>query len=555
MFLVPGATRGDLSSRWRVSCLAVTICFLLLVPACLANGIYYPEQATPQMPSIPVQRALITYRDGVETLVVESALTSRSTNVGWVLPVPAEPTQLACGDPDMLRVLSAFAGPRVVHDLTEYWSLPVHIVVGVVPLVVLLIACRRRRWVFTGLAIWLFAVSLVLPSLTRAGTGSSDGIAVSAVQRIGPYEITTLRAKTPDDLSAWLTGNGLLPLPQAQRAVVADYIQQGWTFLVTRLAAVAGEQMQPPPIVATFPTPSCTFPMRLTQFAGSIARVELFIVARDAASAAGFRRITTDSYQQEAPYAPDYPLAYIAGETGITLAIPDITQMLWPGCSITRLDADLAPAEMSRDVTMGFAPAKPERQRLFSPRGRLELAELVILWGALPVLVTSGILFRGRRRPTRARVYAPASLAVATILAAVITIVAVPVTPIASATKVFPPHVQSLIQTVSSEVALRAFRGEISPDISAQQIIEQLPDQMRQTLCNPVTRGPLKVERTPGNISIRRSAGQTWFCMYDDQCREYATLLTPRSRLLAVSKRRDATASTKPAEAPAPGRR
>ena len=43
-------------------------------PAARADGSYFPEQAFTTLPTIPTQRALLCYRDGVETLLVESTL-------------------------------------------------------------------------------------------------------------------------------------------------------------------------------------------------------------------------------------------------------------------------------------------------------------------------------------------------------------------------------------------------------------------------------------------------------------------------------------------------
>jgi hypothetical protein len=72
--------------------LAAVAAMLAAAPAARGDGMYFPEHAFPELPTIPMQRALIVHKGGMETLVVESTFKSGSPGVGWVLPLPAEPT-------------------------------------------------------------------------------------------------------------------------------------------------------------------------------------------------------------------------------------------------------------------------------------------------------------------------------------------------------------------------------------------------------------------------------------------------------------------------------
>jgi len=81
----------------------------------LADGAYWPARAFPKMPEIPAQRAIVAYRDGIETLIVESAVTSESERVAWILPLPAEPTDIAPVDPGILTTASFCTRPHIVH--------------------------------------------------------------------------------------------------------------------------------------------------------------------------------------------------------------------------------------------------------------------------------------------------------------------------------------------------------------------------------------------------------------------------------------------------------
>ncbi len=74
--------------RIYLACSVLFILFFCLFSRAAGDGVYFPEPAIPKMPEVPHQRALIQFRDGIETLVVESSFQSDSNSVGWVLPVP-----------------------------------------------------------------------------------------------------------------------------------------------------------------------------------------------------------------------------------------------------------------------------------------------------------------------------------------------------------------------------------------------------------------------------------------------------------------------------------
>ena len=61
----------------RLHCLAIVVVSALASVA-FGDGCYIPEQAVRKVPAIPSQRALLSWKDGQETLMISSALDSES---------------------------------------------------------------------------------------------------------------------------------------------------------------------------------------------------------------------------------------------------------------------------------------------------------------------------------------------------------------------------------------------------------------------------------------------------------------------------------------------
>ncbi len=199
---------------------------LLLAGWTHGDGGYWPEPAVAALPKVPVQRAMIVYRNGVETLVVESTYETPSPSVGWVIPLPSEPTKLDVADAGMLKSLAMCIQPRIIHDLQGNLKTLLHIVVLIALLAGVVILTRDRKSRATGVlllvVLYLFVWSLLFSALGTAGVslGGGQGVMVASTQRVGNYEVSVLRAQSAGDLSAWLKGQGLKTLDETSEAVV-----------------------------------------------------------------------------------------------------------------------------------------------------------------------------------------------------------------------------------------------------------------------------------------------------------------------------------------------
>ena len=99
----------------KTKTIQIILVFLFILAICkfsLADGVYVPE-VRQKLPDIPVQRALIKYRDGAETLIIESTLNGSGKNFGWIIPVPGEPLRFEKLSPGLLKTLSVQIRPRI----------------------------------------------------------------------------------------------------------------------------------------------------------------------------------------------------------------------------------------------------------------------------------------------------------------------------------------------------------------------------------------------------------------------------------------------------------
>ena len=82
--------RAGASQEGRSALGAIGILLLLFIAAgrtALADGAFLSERAIKKLPAIPAQSAVIVFRDGQETLIVESALDGEGQSFGCIMPV------------------------------------------------------------------------------------------------------------------------------------------------------------------------------------------------------------------------------------------------------------------------------------------------------------------------------------------------------------------------------------------------------------------------------------------------------------------------------------
>jgi hypothetical protein len=292
-----------------------SIAVALIIVACtaataLADGKMFWREKVP--PKIPYQRALILYRDGTETLVLQSRYeipkTGEKTKLGWVVPVPAVP-EIASMPAEtarhMFMYLSMNSRPRETRIGAMLFG-ALFLGVAGISLITLLLCLvsfvvpmpswfkhnrgRLARYSMFGLLLCLLA-GVLLPSLASAR--GSFGVDVITEQRVGIYDVRVVRSDDANGLISWLNTNSF-SFAEQDAATFDSYVSKGWCFVVAIINPTAhqkeGEIVAEglaAPLILRFPHASPIYPLALTGTGGYETEILIYFASERKMSAGG----------------------------------------------------------------------------------------------------------------------------------------------------------------------------------------------------------------------------------------------------------------------------
>ena len=261
--------------------LVLLICLLSCIPA-HTDGMKFPPSYVTKLPEIPHQEALITYRDGIETLVISSSIDGEGDRFGWIVPVPNPPTEIKTVPKSLFTVLRAGFSERIYSskyaiDYEYHGSYRTAILFILVLSAMAICHWLRVRFdkkIFSDVGyvlfvlFFLFGVLFSPPVVRYIGTesaGSTDTVSVLSQEIIGDYEVSVLKATNPLDLSDWLSNNGYRALDESMEYEAQHYIDNHWCFVTAKLVRQLSTTHAITPLSLTFPTGVAAYPMRITR--------------------------------------------------------------------------------------------------------------------------------------------------------------------------------------------------------------------------------------------------------------------------------------------------
>jgi len=520
--------------------LAIVLC--AFAPGAAGDGIYIPERAFKKPPAIPSQRALIVFRDGVENLIVESTLDGKGRSFGWIVPVPAVPTDLAAVSPGIMDVLDFHTQPRITHDLGEYFVPICFLALFLVLLCAWVVSARGAKLstsypvlVLLMLCL-LLASALLLPHLARAPGIQSTSVTVLSTARIGNYDVSVLEARDEAALASWLDANGFAFLPAEGLPIVGDYIAQGWVFVTAKLVRDGSGRAAPHPLSVTFPTAKPVYPMRLTALAGTRLALDLYVLADRQAQVDGLRLEYCDTYSAPLSAADgDHTFRWVMAESsGRELAHPALVNLVWPGAVLTKLSAEVEPAEMNADYVLSMAAPVADLPHVFSRQGARQTAALtaLVFWSVMLFVLT---LVKRRSIRERSRAYAVKRIVLPVTVASLLIVpflyFALPKVDVVTRGRHFFSD-RAEAKTLTREAALLFLALEGFQEEGVAEIRAFFAERLRQVnYRNYVTGEPITMEDSPGNFTIHEKDGRIIFTAYTMTGRPYkVTLREPETK-------------------------
>jgi len=494
------------------------IAFLLSASVAFGDGCYIPERAVRKIPEIVAQRAILSWKDGVETLVISSALDSEAQTLGWIIPVPAVPTTMEKATPGALKTLDFCIQPKITHDLLRVVRATI-IAMFVANLLWGTWLFKRKRFgdLLLVVAILFVLTGLLLPALGTAGAGAAtkaSSVQVEKTATVGSYAISILRPSRPDGLDGWLAANGFAALPEAAGSIIADYISQGWVFAAIKLTRGESGTNAPHPIKLTVASKEPVYPMKLTAIAGGKPGFELFVIGDDRAACDTLQEEFCDRFSKteniEWP-KPESPFLFSGQTTRCNIGHSAICSLMWQDCVLTKLVGNVDAASMTKDIQFAWKPFKAHQDHFFTQYGAGCVAVIlfVVLVG-LGNMFSMGHYAKWQVQPTGFAWYCTTRLFPVIACAAIVAGICFALLPKLGNSDVQIPwgwrHAEYLLSNTFEdqlknhpEVLARTESG------IADFFLRSLHDIKNETIIrNGITGGELKVEDSPGNFTIEK---------------------------------------------------
>jgi HEAT repeat protein len=211
----------------------------------------------------PTQKAIILYDAGREDMLLQVKYEGRVSDFGWLVPVPTLP-----------KIEKGSMGP--FYELSP--------------------VTQREFGVSKGFSM-LGAADARL---------ARPAVEVIEIKTVGAYEVAVLSASETGSLERWLKSHGY-SIPEGKSEIVEDYVRKGWYFVAAKIdlnrgtgfkmaaatapkdddaAAHSEKQIQKKlasgelhPLLLSFDTPQCVFPLKISAAAGKPSEVSLYLLS------------------------------------------------------------------------------------------------------------------------------------------------------------------------------------------------------------------------------------------------------------------------------------
>jgi len=485
-----------------------------------ADACFVPKMVK-KLPNIPTQRALVKYRGGTETLIIESTLDGNGRDYGWIIPVPNQPKKIEKVSPGFLKTLSLQLQPKIHY---QPHPKPFDIYIYTLYTFLVLIACfifmrwGAKRSILPLILIVFFMIWFPnIYSYWDSPTGPESSLLMDPFVKtksrevVGNYDIFILEVRDSSELNSWLDRNGLSHFPPKATGIIDDYIAQGWYFTVAKLNTDSVGIATPHPLLLTFESDRPVYPMKLTALAGSNVYLELFVVSdqeavpinyditKEYCNYFDYNQIPASDFHSESSGSKRFvPRKFFKIHQEI--AHSDAFEMLWDGCVVTKIADTVTSNDMKADMFFRFKEAVPFQKQLYTPKAKFDKAYFNTLWltsiGAILLTISYRLIRKRWNIPGMAVVW----------LLLLISCAAVFISTYVSLEETSDFYaVKTSLRKGSSIGITYLFAFPEKRPSNGEELIDFLN---RKGIVNDITKEPIILEDSPGNIVVEQTGNK-----------------------------------------------
>ena len=382
--------------------LTVVVVIALFCDPCRGDGMVFPA-VIDQRAQIPDQQALIVWRDGIETLAIETRFVGTGTEFAWVVPLPSVP-EVSPATTGLFPTLRATTTPKLVDSSGARglcWLLGWLLVL----VWVIRFTGGWRGVLLVTLVVVTGMIVILAPALgTARGGADVPGVAVHDRAIVGSYDTATISGKDGSALAAWLTSNGFATPPEA-KPVINDYAARGWCFVAAKLrrSESSDKPATPHPLVFKFSSAAPIYPLRLTSVGSSGLGLELYVFGPQAAAAPGLDviRCTQPRYSEaEEGIAVSF---HFRDSERLEISHSGLRALADGGAVVTRLSGRLSSGQMQSDMTIAWVPFEERQASFWSRQGAAATGLCVLLAAMLFGPLVNEAVRQAQRGPVRGR--------------------------------------------------------------------------------------------------------------------------------------------------------
>ena len=341
--------------RILITGLFCVLCVFAVNPSfASADGKFYARERVP--PDLPYQRAIISYQDGTEIMVLQSKFAGQADDFGWVVPLPNPPKLGSVKKEDaesFFRQLGFSTQPKVIHLSESIMLICLLIMVALfiilaIGKIVYAIRCQPAPKFFKfslNHPIWIIPIILFIASIATPNLLSSRGVDLLHQEQVGIYDVKVIKSSNTADLINWLNEHKY-KFTQQDEIIHNNYIQKGWCFVTARINPkesgadnFRSRDGLVNPLVMEFLSKEMVYPLSLTATIGSNTEILLYILGNHKAE-------TDNRFTLEFANETNYSLKELKIES------KEIDMAKYSGKYLTKFRGKLSSEQMKEDLIL-----------------------------------------------------------------------------------------------------------------------------------------------------------------------------------------------------------